>query len=29
LKRASPPVPEQAIQEARRTGEAIKSNGGH
>ncbi len=29
LKRATPPVPEQAIQEARRTGEAIKSNGGH
>lgn len=29
VKRATPPVPEQAIQEARRTGEAIKSNGGH
>jgi hypothetical protein len=29
LKRATPPVPEQAIHEARRTGEAIKTNGGH
>jgi hypothetical protein len=27
LKRASPPVPEQAIEEARRTAEALRSNG--
>lgn len=28
LKEGSPPVPEEAIREAKRTGEAIKSNGG-
>jgi hypothetical protein len=29
IKRATPPVPEQAIQEAKLTSEALKSDGNH